>query len=518
MNRWDWTEGVGMAMLLVLPYSYRFLLNGNMALYHLHLPVAHRLGGLLLDCLFYTLLVGVFLNLLRLLPEFSRRLVDAFYAAIAVWLAVDFAFLLARNWLDAYRIGKIAVAWNYFALALPPLAMVLAWRWEAKTHVVVRVVRLAVTGLAFSAIWIIPQLMRVALAHPHTEAAVPLESGTNRQHPRRIVWILFDELSYKQVFDHPYPGIETRHFDQLRSESVSFNRLQPDGFFTDIILPSLFLGQHIERIRSGLDGQLFYWDKSKLQWRAYDTLETLFGLARQRGWSTAISGWYNPYCRLFGALTTACFWEANQIPMESFGASEALSQLQNAALLSNRLLEPYRGHTTPAEDHIRICSSVLNQARLMIADDRQQFIFVHIPVPHAPATYDRRTHTAREGGTYLDSVVEADDMLGAIQSWIVASPQGAQTTLIVSSDHSWRIHTDNVGRRSKDESEEEWRASGGRFDDRPVLLIHFPGQQSSDEVSDPVAEMTEHNMLAAMLEDRMQRVEDFDSFRAGRLH
>jgi len=518
LNSRDWTEGTGMAVLLILPYSYKFLLYSNMTLYHLHLPVAHRLGGLLLDFLFYALLVSVFLRLLRFLPELSRRITEAFYTAIAVWLLIDFALLLLGQLLVAYPVNKIAVAWKFFALALPWLAMALAWRWAAKTQAAIQVVRLAVTGLAFAAIWIVPQLMRVALTRPRSEAVVPFAPGVFRQHPRRIIWVLFDELSYKQVFEHPYPGIETPNFGRLHSESVSFNHLHPEGFFTQIILPSLFLGRHIERIRSSLDGHLCYWDESKQQWSAYDAQETLFGLARQRGWSAAISGWYNPYCRLFGAQADACFWEPNQIPLESIGASEARSPLQNAALLPNRLLEPYRHRTKPAEDHVRICASVLNQARQMIADDRHQFLFIHIPVPHAPPTYDRRTHTAREGGTYLDSVVEADDMMGAIQSWIAASPQSAQTTLIVSSDHSWRTHTSNDSRRGLDESEEEWRASGGKFDDRPVLLIHFPGQEASEEISDSVAEMTEHDLLAAMLEDRMERLEDFDNFHAGHIH
>ena len=514
----DWIEGAGLAVLLLLPYCYKFLLFDNIVLYHLHLPIVHRMNGLLLDFIVYALLGGALLSTIRRLPEFASRLMEAAYAATVVWLAVDLALLVLAQRLTAYRTAEVTAVWNDSALALVLLSIALSWRWTAQTQVAVRVVRLAVAGLAFSGLWIVPQLVRIARAHPSLETAALLTPQATKPHPRRIVWILFDELSYKQVFEHPYPGIAVPNFDRVAAESVTFRNLRPEGFFTDKILPYLFLGDHIDEIRSDIDGQLLFMDEHQRRWRFYGAETTVFGLARKQGWNTGISGWYNPYCRLLGKLTADCFWEANQTLSESYGTSEDSSPLRNATLFPNRLLEPFRRHTTPLEDHVRICASILSQADRLIADDRLQFIFVHIPVPHAPATYDRRTHRARLGGTYLDSVVEADDMLGVIQSSIASSTQRAETTLIISSDHSWRTHIGNDGRRGQSESQEEFSASGGRFDDRPVLLIHFSGQRARDEVSGPVAEMMEHDLLTEMLEDRMERVEDFDKFYAGRTH
>ena len=42
-------------------------------------------------------------------------------------------------------------------------------------------------------------------------------------------------------------------------------------------------------------------------------------------------------------------------------------------------------------------------------------------------------------------------------------------------------------------------ASRGRFDPRPVLMIHFPGQQAEHDVSAPFDEIRIHEMIERML-------------------
>ena len=71
----------------------------------------------------------------------------------------------------------------------------------------------------------------------------------------RIVWLLFDELSYDQAFDHRFPGLAMPAFDKLKSESVSFSDLQPAGYHTERVIPSFFLGHVVNDIRSNLDGE-----------------------------------------------------------------------------------------------------------------------------------------------------------------------------------------------------------------------------------------------------------------------
>jgi hypothetical protein len=48
-------------------------------------------------------------------------------------------------------------------------------------------------------------------------------------------------------------------------------------------------------------------------------------------------------------------------------------------------------------------------------------------------------------------------------------------------------------------SKEEEAASGGHFDTRPVLMIHFPGQSAEHDVTAPFDEIKIHEILERML-------------------
>ena len=58
----------------------------------------------------------------------------------------------------------------------------------------------------------------------------------------RILWIVLDELSYRQIYEHRYPGLKLPAFDRLAAVSTVFTRTVPAGYFTDIVLPSLMTG------------------------------------------------------------------------------------------------------------------------------------------------------------------------------------------------------------------------------------------------------------------------------------
>jgi hypothetical protein len=81
--------------------------------------------------------------------------------------------------------------------------------------------------------------------------------------------------------------------------------------------------------------------------------------------------------------------------------------------------------------------------------------------------------------------------------------------VIVSSDHSWRIP---MWRHAEGWSDEEERACGGRFDDRPMLLIHFPGQTSGDDVNSALPELLEHEIIAGMLLGKINNSKDLAAF------
>ena len=153
------------------------------------------------------------------------------------------------------------------------------------------------------------------------------------------------------------------------------------------------------------------------------------------------------------------------------------------------------------------------RAHTLIENDQVRFVFLHLPVPHPPGIYDRQRHMLRLGGTYLDNLVLTDETLSAFLQEIDATPSASRTTVIVSSDHSWRVP---MWRYCKFWSDEEERASGGRFDDRPVLLIHFPGQNSGNDMYAALPELVEHDIIAGMLLGKINNPVDLVAFLARR--
>jgi len=505
-------EAVG-ATLLLFPGYLPLLSTSNLALYHHRLPVTNLIGGLLVDLLGVALLVCGFLVAIQYLPAAIQRILEALFVGFMLWRIVDLSISLLSN--SDYHSFRWAYAWKQSCIVILLLSATLAYFLPNITLPAVRAVRLVVAGLAFSAFWIVPRLLHLALVHPLDESAAsnhrptPTVSGSSR----RIVWILFDELSYDQTFDHRAFGIELPNFDRLRARSVSFSHLRPAGFYTEQIIPSLFSGRRIDQIRSTVDGDLWYKDPSQNRWLAYDPSITLFAVAQQNGWSSGIDGWYNPYCHILASVLNVCSWEPSDVTsfaMEAFGASEKKSILANAATLPTMLLDKLTNRNAgPANAHIQEYSNVVAHAHALIQDDQVNFVFLHIPAPHPPGIYDRRRHMLRPGGTYLDNLVLSDDTLGTLLKEIDGSPSASRTTVIVSSDHSWRIP---IWRTARDWSAEEEHVSGGRFDNRPVLMIHFPGQNSGDDLNSVQSELLEHDIIAGMLLGKMNNSGDLAAF------
>ncbi|HLJ77121.1 MAG TPA: sulfatase-like hydrolase/transferase, partial [Acidobacteriaceae bacterium] len=213
-----------------------------------------------------------------------------------------------------------------------------------------------------------------------------------------------------------------------------------------------------------------------------------------------VAGWWNPYCRDFASVLAECSWRAGSTPMETIGASSQ-SVTANALVLPEYLLarvglaQPtYR--QTDRRHNIADYLSLMSSARGLIQNQQIHFVFLHLPVPHPPGIYDRRSHRLRAGGNYLDNLTLADDTLGELMQEIAASAEADRTTVVVSSDHSWRVPLWENGPAWTKEEEE---VSHGSFDPRPVFLIHFPDQAKGAEVHTQVPELEEHEIIAAIL-------------------
>jgi hypothetical protein len=325
---------------------------------------------------------------------------------------------------------------------------------------------------------------------PETHPA--LVSGAKSPTGERIVWLLFDELSYDQTFEHRFPGLTLPAFDQFRSESVVFTNLKPAGYYTERAIPAFFLGKTIDNIRSKLNGEPLVKLNGGDRWQAFDAQATLFADAQRLGWTTGVVGWYNPYCRILSGTLNYCYWRMGD--GQSDGALPDHSAWQNAVaplveIVRGLKHEPGLAEKKHAEDQ----AAVMPQAKALIRDESIRFVFIHLPVPHPPSIYNRAHRKA--SGSYIDSLALADQSLAELMTTLRGTASVAATTVIICSDHSWRVPM----WRSTYWTKEDETASQGRFDTRPVLMIHFPGQQTERAVTAPFDQIRMHEIIQHLL-------------------
>jgi hypothetical protein len=526
-------EAAGAMLVLLLPYFWVLLIPGSLFLLHHQLPMTGLVCGILLDMLGFLVLGLVTLALLARLPPVPRRIVAAALAGFFLWRAWSIGVSSVEVWIEnqsdihqqmqrasllSWLATQTAHYSRYCAVGIPLLLALIAATRPAIINPLVKAVRLSLAALSFSCLWIVPLLLYYGFALRDSPRPIA-QASTASSHPdARIIWILFDELSENLVFDHRPAGQQFPNFDALRAQSTLLGNVQGFGSYTDRIIPSLLAGHEIRKIRASSNGNYLYFDQQQNKWEAYDPKASLLYLAQQQGWNPAVAGSEIPYCRIFKDELNACSWLSATLPVEAWIPPGDPSILSAALAIPRTFLASLTpgakgGNARVLDQAIFGYRFMLDRATALIREGGNQdgdyrFLFLHLPVPHPPGIYNRRTHQLVEGGNYLDNLTLADDTMGVLWDEIAKTPWAAQTTVIVSSDHSWRVP---IWRPNEDWTPEEESNSQGRFDRRPVFLVHFPGQTTGHDIFAPIPELAEHDVIASILEGKLKNAGDLQT-------
>jgi hypothetical protein len=488
-------EGFGAAILLLLFHVWPQLSHHHQVLYHSFLPMQSVVRGVVIDLLVVTLLASLLFWYLQKNEMGWRNFVWAVVAAVLLPIVFsNAAFLLQVAFRPQYA----------QLLSYAVLFVCLSLRWWKQTVYLraIRGLRLLLLLVGCSVVWMLPQLIYQCLRAEPADARVPVTRAgfaagqETSDEERRIVWLLFDELSYDQAFEHRFPGLSLPALDQFKSESISFSDLQPAGDDTERVLPSFFLGHVISNLRSNLDGWPSIRFAGESSWQRFDPQVTLFADAQRLGWTTGLVGWYNPYCRILAGTLDYCFWRPGN--GQWYGTSPDKSAFENAMVpVTNQLREwANRPNFAQEDKHASDLATLMPQAETLIRNPRVSFIFIHLSVPHPPGIYDRKTSRLSNRGTYIDNLALADRSLAELMGTIDATSMAAKTMVIVCSDHSWRI---KLWRPTPQWTKEEEVASRNRFDPRPVLMIHLPGERTENDINGPFDDIRLHDIIESML-------------------
>ena len=358
-------------------------------------------------------------------------------------------------------------------------------------------------GFAIFALIMTWQLVRATLWRPGPQSFTSSLPPVSAQRPR-LVWVVFDELSYKYTFESRDPSLHLPNFDRLRNESALYTEMTPIAYRTTRVIPSLLLGRAVTDVAYTANNRYLVQIGEDSHWVPFDAHNSLFGIARERGLTTSIVGWYIAYCPIFAGIANDCYW-GNEDAQDRGPTLQSASFTENLwfplRVMAEEAFSPRRAWADDAAlnsiGHIASVQDVQQHALHALYTSNADIIYLHLPAPHPVAFWDRHTGKFALGGSYLDSLDYSDRLLGQMLDILSAQPRWANTMLIVQGDHSWRTQ---MWRPLPGWSAEDERVShGGEWDPRPLLMIHAPGQQDAKTIAAPTSLMHVHDAVVAEL-------------------
>jgi hypothetical protein len=291
-------------------------------------------------------------------------------------------------------------------------------------------------------------------------AALPVKDGA-----RRAVWIVFDETDYRLAFVDRDPTLQLPEFDRLRNESIFATHAQPPGPQTPISMPGYVTGRLISGTEPSRQDELMISYAGTEEGDAWSKAPNVFRKARQAGLNTSVVGWYHPYCRIINSDLTSCEWWPMAMQYNSMGDTFAeLIPNQARSVLETSLFSVF-GQSLSAKQHIQTYHEMLARSKQVVADKSIGLTLLHLPVPHAPHVYDRKTgqFTRKNSAinAYVDSLALMDRTLGELRHTMESAGTWENTTLVVSSDHGYR----------------EAQVLDGKKDSRIPFLLKLAGQK-----------------------------------------
>lgn len=247
----------------------------------------------------------------------------------------------------------------------------------------------------------------------------------------RVLVLLFDELDKRLIFENRPAGIEYPAFDRFVKESTGVKVAFSPGPNTVESVPGLLIGQDIKRAQSIFPSDLYLTLEEGNRRTLWSEEKSIFTRLEAKGLHTALLGWYHAYCTILGDSIDVCERRSHFRYKENI--FQNIPVILRNALYGKWLVSMFM------EGAVELAQGAV----VLSANPKLDFIFVHLPVPHSPWIYDRNKKKptllrpqAIDG--YFDNVAFADEIFGQIRQEMEMKNLWQQTTVILTTDHSWR--------------------------------------------------------------------------------
>jgi len=347
--------------------------------------------------------------------------------------------------------------------------------------------------------------------------------------PHRIIWIVLDELSYEQTYEHRFPGLKLPAFDALAANATVFTQAQPFDIYTEIVLPGLLTGKPFDAIQTNSIVEPSVHNEVTGKWQTFQQHDTVFQDALNAGYSTAVVGWYNPYCRIVPAVVDSCYW-TYRYPSNLMLPSNTLlaNMLAPIKLLTWKVLGTANGRVyfyfmdrlhipkqndftrqSHADDYLDLDA----RSNKLLRDRSYGFVLLHLPVPHPWGIYDRHTgkFTSTGPSSYVNNLVLADKCFAGIRQTLEQTGQWDSSTVVVMGDHSWRTKQE-WKTWSLWSQEDEIASHGGQYDPRPAYIVKLPGQTTGTRIDTPYRTVNTRTLFDAIMAHRIDTSDELSAW------
>jgi hypothetical protein len=279
---------------------------------------------------------------------------------------------------------------------------------------------------------------------------------------------------------------------------------------TEFAMPSLVQGRIVKTVKRTKPNVMTLDEEGD-----WGHIPNVFDDARHLGRNTGLVGWYHPYCRVLNQSLNACAWDPAWQPTGSEQMPSSESPLLDRLLVQARAFPLGGKHLSianyPREHHIAIIRNLVAHGREMARDPNLGLVLLHLPVPHPPNVFDRRTGRMSGEGkfSYVDSVALAERILQDLLDDLKASGLEDDTTVIVSADHGLRSAFWRAFPAWTAEDEEFSHASG--IEEIP-FLVRLPGGHPGVDVSKPFNTVITRRVIEGILSGKLQTAQQVADF------
>jgi hypothetical protein len=331
-----------------------------------------------------------------------------------------------------------------------------------------------------------------------TGPSVDGDRGNATAKRKRVVWIIFDEFDERVAFKERPASVSLPEFDRFRNQSFVASAAHPPGSETGKSIPALLNGSMVADALPRGETSLDLWNEGKSEPVVWTSSMTIFAETSTSKMTTGLAGVFFPYCAIVGSKVTDCR------DFRGFRSREAFPKRVYRDILLALDAIPFADRfwlRAQLRNEIEEYQFAVRESSSLVADARFDLVFIHFPVPHPPAIYDRRSgrmDTAL-GHSYLDNLALADVALGNLRRAMEQSGVWAESNVIVTSDHWWRTYFWNTGPSWSPEDE---ATTGGRLPEGIVpFMVKLSGSNERLPYERPFNTVISRKMVMAMLKE-----------------